>query len=94
MKGAEYKVKKYAPSSAETGQAWRVKDVVEKRSPEKACQGWVGQMLNQQTDEKKHQMIALVNKDFVPACRYGLGGLHGRKHVQLPSCPNSGLGVG
>ena len=41
----------------------------------------------------KHQMIALINKDFVPACRYGLRGLHGGEHVQLPSCTNSDLGV-
>ena len=41
----------------------------------------------------KHQMIAFINKDFVPACRYGLGGLHDGQHVQLPSCTNSGLGV-
>ena len=95
MKGAEYKGKKYAPSSAETGQAWCVKDVVEKRSPEKACQGWVRQMLNQQADSQtKHQMIARINKDFVPACRYGLGGLHDGEHVQLPSCTNSALGLG
>ena len=40
----------------------------------------------------KHQMIAFINKDFVPACRYGLGGLHDGEHVQLPSCTNSGLG--
>ena len=32
----------------------------------------------------KHQMIAHNNKDFVPACRYGLRGLHGGQHVQLP----------
>ena len=42
----------------------------------------------------KHQMIARINKDFVPACRYGLGGLHDGEHLQLPSCRNSGLGVG
>ena len=36
----------------------------------------------------KHQMIAFINKDFVPACRYGLRGLHGGQHVQLPSCTN------
>ena len=41
----------------------------------------------------KHQMIAFINKDFVPACRYGLGGLHDGEHVQLPACTNSGLGV-
>ena len=41
----------------------------------------------------KHQMIAFINKDFVPACRYGLGGLHDGQHVQLPSCTNRGLGV-
>ena len=41
----------------------------------------------------KHQMIARINKDFAPACRYGLGGLHDGEHVQLPSCPNSALGV-
>ena len=39
----------------------------------------------------KHQMIAFISKDFVPACRYGLGGLHDGQHVQLPSCTNSGL---
>ena len=48
-------------------------------------------MLNQQTGQMKHQMIARINKDFVPACRYGLGGLHDGEHVQLPSCPNSAL---
>ena len=42
----------------------------------------------------KHQMIARINKDFVPACRYGLGGLHDGEHVLLPSCTNSALGVG
>ena len=37
----------------------------------------------------KHQMIALLNKDFVPACRYGgLRGMHDGQHVQLPSCTN------
>ena len=41
----------------------------------------------------KHQMIARINKGFVPACRYGLGGLHDVEHVQLPSCTNSALGV-
>ena len=44
--------------------------------------------------EIKHQMIARINKDFVPACRYGLRGLHDGEHVQLPSYRNSGLGVG
>ena len=39
----------------------------------------------------KHQMIARINKDFVPACRYGLRGLHDGELVQLPSCPNSGV---
>ena len=43
--------------------------------------------------QKKHQMIAFINKDFVPACRYGLRGLHDGQHVQLPSCTNSDLGV-
>ena len=43
--------------------------------------------------QTKHQMIARINKDFVPACRYGLRGLHDGQHVQLPSCRNSGLGV-
>ena len=41
----------------------------------------------------RHQMIALNNKDFVPACFYGLRGLHDGEHVQLPSCTNSDLGV-
>ena len=43
--------------------------------------------------QTKHQMIARINKDFVPACRYGLRGLHGGQHVQLPSSTNSALGV-
>ena len=42
--------------------------------------------------QKKHQMIAFINKDFVPACRYGLRGLHDGEHVQLPSFTNSALG--
>ena len=41
----------------------------------------------------KHQMIARINKDFVPACRYGLRGLHDGEHALLPSCTNSALGV-
>ena len=43
--------------------------------------------------QKTYRMIALINQGFVPACRYGLGGLHDGEHVQLPSCTNSALGV-
>ena len=41
----------------------------------------------------KHQLISLINKDFVPACRYGLRGLHDGEHVQLAPPTNSALGV-
>ena len=51
-KGRSTKEKNTDRSSAETGQAWCVTDVVEKRSPEKACQGWVRQILNQQADKQ------------------------------------------
>ena len=42
----------------------------------------------------RHQMIALNNKDFVPACFYGLPGLHDGEQVQLSTFPNNGEGVG
>ena len=35
----------------------------------------------------RHQMIALNNKDFVPACFYGLPGLHDGEQVQLSTFP-------
>ena len=38
----------------------------------------------------RHQMIALNNKDFVPACFYGLPGLHDGEQVQLSTFPNNG----
>ena len=41
----------------------------------------------------RHQMIALNNKDFVPACFYGLPGLHDGEQVQLSLSANSDLGV-
>ena len=46
-KGGKCKGKKYGPNSAETGQAWCVTDVVEKRSPEKACEVWMTKIFNQ-----------------------------------------------
>ena len=62
--------------------------MVEKRSPGKD----VGEADVESPDRQiKHQMIAFINKDFVPACRYGLRGLHDGEHVQLPSCTNSGV---
>ena len=36
----------------------------------------------------RHQMIALNNKDFVPACFYGLPGLHDGEQVQLSLSAN------
>ena len=42
----------------------------------------------------RHQMIALNNKDFVPACFYGLPGLHDGEQVQLSLSANNGEGVG
>ena len=45
------KGKKYGPSSSETCQPWCVTDVVETRSPSEACEGWVRQMLDQQTNK-------------------------------------------
>ena len=41
----------------------------------------------------RHQMIALNNKDFVPACFYGLPGLHDGEQVQLSLSANNGEGV-
>ena len=38
----------------------------------------------------RHQMIALNNKDFVPACFYGLPGLHDGEQVQLSTFPYNG----
>ena len=64
--------------------------MVEKRSPGKD----VGEAdVESGGRQIKHQMIARINKDFVPACRYGLRGLHDGQHVQLPSCTNSGLAL-
>ena len=41
----------------------------------------------------RHQMIALNNKDFVPACFYGLPGLHDGEQAQLSLSANNGEGV-
>ena len=53
-----------------------------------------GKDLQSTARQIRHQMIALNNKDFVPACFYGLPGLHDGEQVQLSLSANNGEGVG
>ena len=52
-----------------------------------------GKDLQSTARQIRHQMIALNNKDFVPACFYGLPGLHDGEQVQLSLSANNGEGV-